>query len=1727
MRTLAGYTQLELIHNGPHVLAFRAFSETLGKTVIVKILRSEYPTREEILSYEREFTILKEDFGNGVPRAIEMNQANQSPAMVLEDIGGRKLLDELATRNFGQIELLDLAIKIVSTVSRIHERGYIHCDLKPDNIIFNSTSGRLQIIDFGLAILARSVTLEDAKTLRGTFHYMSPEQTGRTQRPLDLRSDFYNLGVTFYKIFTGKLPFDANDTMGWVHCHLAQIETRMHEVNREIPLALSMIVQKLMKKSPDERYQSCMGLLYDLDLCRKQLQEGTALDIALGSHDTSAELKFSAKLYGRDNETKLLAQTFAKIVERGKYLVLIDGEAGTGKSSLVQPMQEKTRQAGGYFMSAKYDQFRKDIPFSALIFAFNQLVTQILTESDAQIQIWKEKILSAVGENAAVVTEVIPRIEMIIGKQAAVPALRGNEQRQRFQIAFHSFIHACCTRSRPLVIFLDDLQWADSASRSLIYTLLTEEDAESLLFLGAYRSGEVDAAHPLTGLIRDVEQKSIPIARIHLTDLSREDVELLIQETFKSPRIESAALAQLVHEKTKGNPFFVGQFLKDLFERKLLRFAGLNGWIWNLDEICGLGVTSNVLELLSRKIESLPVATQRALQLSACFGNQFRIEELKTYNKQTDEENLRDLESARALGLIELLKNGFHKFVHDRVQEAAYKLLPLASREEIHWKIANHLLASWSPEKVHDGVFYLVNHWNAGSGLVSTPIERKVSAELNLKAALRAKDSSVYDMASHYSAQGLKLLGDENWEVHGSLLRQLNLIHADAEYVLGRFDKSEKIFKMLLAHVQSPGEKLLIYRTMVDLAHMMGRFNEAIRLGTVGLATIGFRLPQNPGKLRLLFLMLRSKAIQLDRPSDRRGAIIVDEITRERVLLFTVISESAYFVNKNLFAYLLLANSNTDLSFQCFWTAILWQKLGKYEDAKAASEFLLKEIKDEKNSPMVGRGLFTLGGFTTHVVGRFEDGIRQLERGYHVLTQCGDLVFGGFALLYIGNLQLMTSRNLVATREGFDKLTKILRRNGDNLMLDSLLNLELVIKCLRGETHSTDSFSTDDLDEEKLVERLRGHHTINPWTWYCTQKMLALYIMGHYEKCLDLVENASQLGESSPFAPAALLNRVIIALVLLHNLGTFKGMSRIKARARAKGHLKFLRKLAGHSPLNFMAPYLIVKAEWHRSKEQNDLALQSVEKALDHARGGEILLYEALANETAANIYFGKGSPKVALLYLREALFIYENWGATAKVKRILESHPELTVSHASSDSHISRSLSEDSLNSQTNLDLSTVLKATNSLMSEINMTRLLEKLLGILIENAGAERGVLVLNEQRGLRVKGDIHIGKTTDFKLTDYAINEYSDIPASVISYVARTHEATVIENAMTSDLFQQDPYVQKRNIQSMFCVPIVSQGETKGLVYLENNTSTGVFTKDRVELVRVLSGQAAISLENARLYEQQGESIRMQNELVTAQAVQERLFPDSEKEFEGSSISGYYKPATECGGDWWYYSEIGDYIYIWIGDATGHGAPAALVTSAACSAVSVIEKMENVTPELALHTLNHAVFRTTKGKMNMTFFAGALNKCTGEFRYSRASQNPPLLMRQSKLNEPSNFIKFRGELVFLMEPNGPPLGTEESVEFASGSHQLEPGDQILFYTDGLPERTNVTGREWGERGFLSALHEAVAKYTLPVEITRHIVQKAEEFGAKSELTDDITICLLKFKGIEHKSVLKKSA
>jgi predicted ATPase/tRNA A-37 threonylcarbamoyl transferase component Bud32 len=964
MMKFPGYQILAQIYESANSAVYRARREQDDGAVILKVLKEDYPTPAELTRYKQEYEITRNLDVEGTVKTYGLEPYQRTLVIILEDFGAfsfRQLLDSHieSNSNFSLPEFLKIAIKITEILGQIHSSNIIHKDINPSNIVFNPETGILKIIDFGIStqLSRENPTLKNPNVLEGTLAYMSPEQTGRMNRSLDYRTDFYSLGVTFYELLTGKLPFESADALSLVHCHLAKVPVSPREINSEIPKAVSDIVMKLMAKTAEERYQSAWGLKTDLENCLSQLQKtGNISCFWLASNDISDKFQIPQKLYGREAEIETLLTAFERVAagggrspqppllrgtsenlpgeentaassgyERGIEMMLVAGYSGIGKSSLVAEIHKPNTRLRGYFTEGKFDQFQRNIPYSAIVSAFKGLVRQLLSENSSQLAQWREKLLAALGANGQVIIDVIPEVELIVGKQPPVPELGPTESQNRFNLIFGQFIRAFCTKEHPLVIFLDDLQWADSATLKLIELMMTDNETQYLFLIGAYRDNEVNPAHPLMMTLEGLRNRGATINFITLAPLELEHISRLIADTLHSNTDAVKPLAKLVKRKTGGNPFFANQFLKTLHAEKLITFDfQRHVFVWDISNIEAQDITDNVVDLMIGNLKKLPESTQQVLRLAACVGASFDLTTISIVCEKSKEAVFPDLVTAIQSGLIlptseldtQLLIQDY-KFLHDRVQQAGYALIDEAQKTAVHLQIGRLLLQNTDPKALSEEIFEIVDHLNLGVELVTDRAERDEIAKLNLMAGKKAKAATAYVAAVDYLNTGLNLLNVDSWQSNYDLTLALHEEAAEAAYLNGDFPKMEQLAEEVLNRAKTVLDKVKVYDVKIQAAGAQSKIKEGIQISLIALTQLGISLPEDPSQWDVQRKLKKTASLVADRDIEDliNLPLMIEPDKQAALLIFSSIAASALASAPALFILMMCEQVNLSIKY--------------------------------------------------------------------------------------------------------------------------------------------------------------------------------------------------------------------------------------------------------------------------------------------------------------------------------------------------------------------------------------------------------------------------------------------------------------------------------------------------------------------------------------------------------------------------------------------------------------------------------------------------------------------------------------------------------------------------------------------------------------------------------------------------------------------------------------------
>jgi len=1367
---------------------------------------------------------------------------------------------------------LRFAVRIAAALGKLHQRGLIHKDIKPANILANSATGAVWLTGFGIAsrLPRERQSPEPPEVIAGTLAYMAPEQTGRMNRSIDSRSDLYSLGVTFYEMLTGVLPFNASDPIEWVHFHVARQPPPVSERLERIPEPISAIVSKLLAKTAEERYQTAAGVEADLSKCLTEWQSLERIEpFPLGAHDIPDRLLIPEKLYGRDAECAVLISAFDRVVASGiPELVLVSGYSGIGKSSIVNELHKVIVLPRGIFISGKFDQHKRDIPYATLGQAFQGLVRQILSKSEEEVGYWRDAIREAVGTNGQLMVNLIPELELVIGKQLPVPEIPPQDAQVRFDALLPRFLGAFARKQHPLALFLDDLQWLDPASLKLLEQLVTHPDIRHLLLIGAYRDNEVSAYHPLM-LTLDLIRKTGTIAHeIVLQPLSLADVTQLIADGLRCEFAHAHPLAELVYEKTEGNPFFAIQFLTALAEERLLVFdASEVTWTWDVNRIRVKGFTDNVVDLMVAKLKRLPAATQEALKQFACLGNSAETRILSMVRGGSEEEVHMDLWEAVRGGLILRLGSSY-KFLHDRVQEAAYALIPEEFCPQMHLRIARLLIAKMTRDEIAEKIFDVVHQLNSGLALISDPDEKEQVAELNLNAGIKAKASTAYASACTYLSVGMDLVGCNAWERRYELAFGLWLERAECEYLNGDFDRAERLIAELLARAVSKVDKAAAYRLKILLHILRAEYREALDSGLECLHLFGIEMPAHPTREQVqveyetIWQNLGERSVEdlidlppMKDPEKQAAMRVLSEIrapanmTDINLLYLTTF----HMVNATLRYGTTDASTHGIVGLASILGPVFHRYIDGYHFGKLACSLV------EKYGFHAYKAKAYLG--MAHVLLWIQSigaAIEFTRLAFRTGIETGDLSYASYSCEHLITDLLLQGVQLDEVWRESQKCLEFDRKVKFRDVADLIVSQQRFIQNMRGQTTTFSSFSDAQFDEGRFEAQLTADRMIRMVCYYWTLKLEARFISGDY----DAARLAAQKAKSLLWSAKIHIHSVDYYFYNALTIAAIHETSGLQKQAEGfeelKQCLERLREWSETCPETFLDKYILVSAEVARIEHRDVDAMRLYEEAIRAARENGFVQDEGIANELAAQFCLKRGLEKFAHSYLREARYCFVRWGALGKVKQLDERYPGLAEQATVRPTTTIGTPVEQ-------LDLGTVMKASQAVSGEIVLENLIKTLMMIAVGHAGAERGLLILPHGEEHRIEAEAKTGRDEVEVHLRQALVTPIELPESLLRYVIRTQESVILDDALVEKLFSEDEYVRQRRPRSVLCLPLVKQANLVGVLYLENTLAPRVFTPNRFAMLELLASQAAISLDHAQLYAELG---RLNAELAKA-------------------------------------------------------------------------------------------------------------------------------------------------------------------------------------------------------------------------------------------------------------------
>jgi histidine kinase len=1453
------------------------------------------PRRTDAEALEREFELLRSLSIPYVPRALELVQCAEATCLILEDRGFEPYVRARTSDSAALARFFTVATELSSALSALHGAGIVCGCLSPSAVLVSSDCRDLHLVDFVSARRASADTAINAP-VREASSYMSPEQTGRIDRAVDHRADLYSLGATLYELLVGAPPFDSDDPLELIHAHLAKTPVAPCAVDARIPRQLSAIVMRLLAKAAEDRYQSASGVRFDLERCaRDWASTGAVTVFDLGQNDVSDRFLVPQRLYGRDGELAALGAAFDDACNGRATLVLVSGYSGIGKTSLIRELYRPIVSQRGYFLSGKFDQVVRNVPYGALIQAFRGFIWQVLAESEHGLALWRTRLSNVLGQNGGVIAEVIPEIEFVLGKQPPPAALEPAEAQNRFRYVFQSFVGAVAQKEHPLVVFLDDLQWVDPATLDLLHALLAGADIHHVLFIGAYRDNEVDANHLLTWAIDRVQSAGASVRRLTLGPLARADIVQFLRETLRRAADDVEPLASLILRKTDGNPFFVIQFLKTLHQDGLFWFDAARGqWAFDLGAIAAAGTTDNVIDLMTRKIRRLSPPAQRVLTLAACIGNPFEWRTFVTVSRIPPEVSSAGLKELLEDGLLQPFTGRYeagedhdasYGFLHDRVQQAAYELISDEQKQQIHFDAGRLLLAECGVSVPEDRLFEIVNHLNLGRGLAEDGDQRLRSARLNLAAGRKAKTSAAYRSACAYFEEGLGLLSEDMWTSEYELMFALGIEAAECQYLAGEFDRAEHYFELLLGRAGTPVDKAQVHSLRIVLYENLSRYADAVASARKGLSLFGIVFPETDEDARpaLDSEIDRIERLRAGRPiaSLTDLPVTTDIEIRTSMRIFTLMWAAAYISGTPRIAGLISAmmvrlslehGLTEDSAYGCVTHAITIGPVRRdYASAYEWGELAL-ELND----------LFGDRKRRAKIHQQYHAHVKLWRRPFatclpHAREACrsglesGDFTYAGYGAVSESWPALIISRSLDQFVRDYSPALGLLERiqmTSFRTALQVTLNWALA---LQGRTAGPLSLSTASFDEDAFVARHRD--TAAPFflSFVYTAKLHLCVLLEHFDEAVEMACRAREVTVIGTIWPVFVdfWGSLARSGAWATAADDARGVHRTEL-VRTQGSLK---ELSDSCPENFRCFWLVVSGELKRLDGQIEEAASLYEESLAYARETRNLQQEALASELCGKAWIARGDADMAATFLRAAHESYMAWGATVKARQLEDKYGDLAEPIATAHQQEKRTGSSDAASEGAVLDMATVLKMSRAIAVEIEVDELLRKLMKIALENAGAERGLFFQERQGVLLVEAEALAGSDKVHVRQGIPCETADHVSQAVVRFVRRTGQDLVVGNLSADERFAGDPYVSRVHAKSILCVPVGQQGRSAGLLYLENNLTTEAFTPERIEMMRILAAQAAISLENARLYD--GMKTEIERRTLAEQSLREAL------------------------------------------------------------------------------------------------------------------------------------------------------------------------------------------------------------------------------------------------------------
>lgn len=1482
---------LDKVRENSRYIVYKAHRVLDSKPVTIQTFRSAYPTFRDLNHMKQEFSILSKLSHPNIVQPIGLEHLENLPILVNEDVTGETLAEYLKKGRLDLIEFLKISMGITKAVLYLHSKNIIHKNINPTNIIVDS-NGKIKVWGFDFAIeRGRDLNYSNvSEALELGLQYISPEQTGRMNRPIDHRTDLYSIGAVLYEMLTERPLFKFTDPVELMHAHLALLPESPRKFRDDIPEVMEKLILKLLKKNTEERYQGCSGLLNDLQQCLDRLLDiNEVSDFKLGTQDHLDQFQISSKIYGRDDDLAQMHEIFKRAKNQKVELALVSGYSGVGKSSFVREFQKYIDLEGGFFISGKFEQYKKNPPLSSLLLALNDLIDQILIRGEEQRTYWKNNVLKAVGNSGQLLIDIMPDLELLIGPQPEVPSLPITESKNRFNQVFNSFIRSFASQDHPMCIFLDDLQWLDTTTRRWLETTLQDQSLKHLLIICAYRENEVSPSHPLMLMLDRLKSHDVISSLIDLKPLDQNSVAEIVSDSLSISVEKSAELAQIIFRKTLGNPFFIRQCLLTLYESGAINLSqNTQHWTYSAEKAYRVKISDNVIDLMAELFFRLPAEVQVTLKYASCIGNTFSIEILSGLIEISEEELDMQLKLAEKLCIIENIKtkersgDDDYGFQHDKIQQAALGMLPDQEKKEVRYAIAKSITAKLGNIEQSDHIYTVTDHFNFAQSLITDEAILKKVVSMNIAASVRAKYANAYESGLIYIRTAMELVEEKNLTVPKKMLRDLNLQRAESEHLVGNNEVVEEFFDKALSYTDDVIDKAKVTIRKIQFFNNIRNFEAAYKACREVTAELGVKIPSSFSPPSLAVEFVKYKILMGNRDVDDLINLpeMQDEKLKTAILLMAAAGQSAFQIRPELcvlvcaiMVNLCLKHGNADggfIGFLGFGPVFHSGILGFRTTGYKIGQLTLALVEKYQNYGARAEANFVTGYFAIPWRKPALEMETYWQNAYEFGLEVGDLFHASCASCAMIQSHFMRGVQFDSILDSSAAYLDFLNRIQLDEAVLTIAAVNQAIKNLKGQTVSSLSFSDQNFNEEQYIQQLGGFNSRHFAHLYYINKMQSLYLWEEYEAAYKVSLVSDQYLKDSPGMLHTAEHYFYKALILAALIPAARATDRLKWKRSLSKIVDKFKKYSHHSPSNFEHKFELLAGELEKVNGSIDGAQRHYYLALDAAENHEYLQIQALANRKLFELHLDGDKKKIAAIHLSDAEYTYELLGAkgiadlmASKRSSSNFSQKEFRFGQRADDKSTTQKFSNQ------DLDLKSVMKSSEAISKEIRLKDLLTILMRIIIENAGAQRMVLLLKNEEGFTVQSE-SCTKYPDPKLFEnLTLKGFDSIAKEVVYYVAKNNESVILDNAAQDSRFAKDTYIQHDKLKSILCVPLIKQNEVTGIIYLENNLIEGAFTAERLNLINILSSQMAISLENALLYQNMEDKIHLRTKQLNVE------------------------------------------------------------------------------------------------------------------------------------------------------------------------------------------------------------------------------------------------------------------